>query len=268
MELDIAGIGVWSERFPGWPSLLQHLQSGEDAHDDLAPPAPFATRIPDRERRRAPLHVKIAVEVAQQAVDASGFDPASLPTVFTSGMGDVKTTDLICRALAAPQKIISPTHFHNSVHNASSGYWSIAAACHERSNAVSGFRHSFAVALLEAAILCKTEGKPVMLIACDIGTEPPLDAICPIAGPFGIALVLAPVGASGHAGIQVSLQPSTCDRAEHSGLADRVGVAGNPAATALELLEQLATGENSKSLAMPVGSGTQLLVGIVKVKEQ
>jgi hypothetical protein len=268
MELVIAGIGTWSERFPSWPGLLRYLRSGEDAQDHAAPPGPFAARIPDRERRRAPLHVKIAVEVAQQAVDASGLDPASLPSVFTSGMGDVKTTDLICRALAAPQKIISPTHFHNSVHNASSGYWSIAAGCHERSNAVSGFRHSFAVALLEAAVLCESENRPVMLVACDIGTEPPLDAICPIAGPFGVALVLAPPGAPGDARIRVSLEPSGREGAAESDLADRLGRAGNPAARALELLKRLATGEASRPLAMPTGSGTQVLVKVLQQEEQ
>lgn len=268
MDLVIAGIGTWSERFRDWPSLLHHLRSGEDVQDDAPQPGPFAARIPDRERRRAPLHVKIAVEVAQQAVDASGLDPAGLPSVFTSGMGDVKTTDLICRALAAPRKIMSPTHFHNSVHNASSGYWSIAAACRERSNAVSGFRHSFAVALLEAATLCKADGKPVMLVACDIDTAAPLDAICPIAGAFGVALVLAPAGAPGHARIHVSLQPSACDSAVQNDLADRLGLSGNPAAAALELFEQLASGETSRPLAMPIGSGTQLQVKIVQGKEQ
>lgn len=261
MDLAIAGIGTWSEHFPSWPALRGHLR-GEDALEHGAPSGPFAGRIPDRERRRAPLHVKIAVEVAQQAVDASGLDPASLPSVFTSGMADVKTTDIICRALAAPQKAISPTHFHNSVHNASSGYWSIAAACHERSNSVSGFRHSFGIALLEAAVLCQTERKPIMLVACDIGTEPPLDAICPIAGPFGVALVLAPGGTDGVGQIRLSLEPSTGDDREESGLASRLGLAGNPAARSLDLLARLATRDESPALAMAVGSGTALLAEI------
>jgi hypothetical protein len=268
MELVIAGIGSWSERFPSWPALLRYLRAGADMPDDVVPPGPFAERIPDRERRRAPLHVKIAVEVAQQAVDASGFDPASLPSVFTSGMGDVKTTDLICRALAAPQKIISPTHFHNSVHNASSGYWSIAAACHERSNSVSGFRHSFGIALLEAAVLCQTEGRPTMLVACDIGTERPLDAICPIAGPFGVALVLGPSGTAGHARMEISLEPASGGDDEESDLATRLGLAGNPAARALDLLARLATGATARPLAMPIGSGTRLLVKVLQEQEQ
>lgn len=260
MELVIAGIGSWSERFPSWPALLSHLRTGANLPDDAVRPGPLAERIPDRERRRAPLHVKIAVEVAQQAVDASGLDPASLPSVFTSGMGDVKTTDLICRALAVPQKIISPTHFHNSVHNASSGYWSIAATCHERSNSVSGFRHSFGVALLEAAVLCQTDDKPILLVACDIGTEPPLDAICPIAGPFGVALVLSPAGTDGHARIEISLQPASLDDDRESEIVTRLGLDGNPAARVLDLLAHLAMRETARSLAMPIGSGTQLMV--------
>jgi hypothetical protein len=104
-------------------------------------------------------------------------------------------------------------------------------------------------------------------VAGDIGTEPPLDAICPIAGPFGVALVLAPAGAPGLAGMQLALRPSAGEAARQSDLADRLGVAGNPAAAALDLLEQLATGETSKPLSMPIGSGTRLEVKIVQDKE-
>ena len=48
-------------------------------------------------------------------------------TVFTSASGDPETCHALCEALASPERLVSPTRFTNSVHNAPAGYWHIAA---------------------------------------------------------------------------------------------------------------------------------------------
>ena len=47
---------------------------------------------------------------------------------------------------------VSPTRFHNSVHNAAAGYWTIGAGAMQPATAISAFDASFAQGLLEAMV--------------------------------------------------------------------------------------------------------------------
>jgi hypothetical protein len=98
----------------------------------------------------------------------------------------------MCAALATPERQVSPTRFHNSVHNAAAGYWSIATRCREPSTSLCGYDASFAMGLLEAASQVCVDGCPVALVAYDHPYPEPLNAARPIGGAFGAALVLAP----------------------------------------------------------------------------
>ena len=51
--------------------------------------------------------------------------------MFASTYGDLAITDYMCSTLAKAPMTLSPTRFHNSVHNAAAGYWSIATACRQ-----------------------------------------------------------------------------------------------------------------------------------------
>ncbi|MEJ0008028.1 MAG: beta-ketoacyl synthase chain length factor [Steroidobacteraceae bacterium] len=105
LEVGVAGFAVWNPT-------------------DASRPQP--SLLPPNERRRAPDTVAVALEVAQAACLNAGRDPAQLPTVFASTYGDLAITDYMCSTLARAPLTLSPTRFHNSVHNAASGYWSIA----------------------------------------------------------------------------------------------------------------------------------------------
>ena len=263
VELEVVGVGAWCERAASWHALAGNLRRDQLDSDEPSPNAHFAELIPARERRRAPLHVKIAVEVAGQAVSAAGVDAANVPSVFASGMADVKTTDTICRALAQQSKIVSPTNFHNSVHNAASGYWSIAATCREKSSAVSGFKHSAGTALLEAAVLCVTEMVPVLLVCSDIATEPPLDAICPVGGAFAAALVLRSPIRCGRPDLRLDVRSGCEHDAVDRGDALALGVAGNPSAAILPLLKRLA-GNGPGQVNLNLGQNSSLVVEVLR----
>ena len=101
------------------------------------------------ERRRAPVTVLLALEVASAAVAASGHAAATLASVFTSAHGDLPITDTLCRTLAEQPLALSPTRFHHSVHNAASGSWAMASGSHAASTALAAGGHSFAAGLLE-----------------------------------------------------------------------------------------------------------------------
>ena len=89
--------------------------------------------------------------VGMEAVAHAGRDPAGVATVFTSSSGDPDTIHQILETLASDQRELSPTRFHNSVHNAPAGYWSIATQSREPSTSLSHDDESFQAGLLEAA---------------------------------------------------------------------------------------------------------------------
>ena len=126
-NIGIAGFGVWARGLEGTEEFLAAYKTGFSAltKSDFVNPKPSS--IPPKERRRAGLMINLAVEVAHQACDYAGVDKALVPSVFASAMGDTAITDYMCRKLVQPEKLLSPTKFHNSVHNAPSGYWTISA---------------------------------------------------------------------------------------------------------------------------------------------
>src|SRR6478736_7397664 len=162
--LYIEGIAFWAPTLPGWAAARAAFR-GEA--EPLATPAkrPAPEILAPAERRRAPDTVALALEVAAAAVRESGLDAATLPSIFTSAHGDLAVNDYMCTTLASQPTLISPTKFHNSVHNAAAGYWTIATGCHEASSALSAFDARFAAGLLEAATQCAADDRPVLLVA-------------------------------------------------------------------------------------------------------
>jgi hypothetical protein len=153
---------------------------------------PAPTLLGANERRRAPASVLMALHVAEQAVAQSGIDATSLASVFTSAHGDLAIVDALCSTLAADPQLLSPTRFHHSVHNAPSGYWAIAAASRAPSSALAAYRGSFAAGLMEAAVQCTADARPVLLVACDTHARGALASVNTSRGLLALALVLSP----------------------------------------------------------------------------
>ncbi len=187
LRVYVEGIGLWSPQMADF-AALQTLLSGSTPE----PPAarPTAATLPPNERRRAPESVLLAVEVAGQAVTMSGRDPAALACVFASSHGDQPVTDYMCATLAQAPLQVSPTRFHNSVHNAPAGYWTISAHCHAASCAMSAQVGSFAAGLLEAAIHAHAEQTPVLFAAYDNAVRGPLADVVQGSDSFSTAMVL------------------------------------------------------------------------------
>jgi hypothetical protein len=236
MQLHVEGIGLWSPQFADFAALRARLNG--DA--PVAPAAPTAALLPANERRRAPESVRLAVEVAGQALAMSGRDPATLACVFASAHGDQAITDAICSTLARAPAELSPTRFHHSVHNAPAGYWTIATGCRAPSSAVCAGARSFAAALLEASAQALAEQRPVLLACSDIAGHGPLLEMTGCDRAFGCALLLAPeAGATTLARLRLELPADHASSTPPPAtLAD--AAVGNPAAAALPLLALLA----------------------------
>jgi beta-ketoacyl synthase-like protein len=191
LTVHVDGIGIWAPGIAGWPSLQRMLVSGSIAAADAnAKPAPAI--LPPTERRRAPEPVLIASEAAGQAAAMAGCDPSTLPCVFASTHGDLAITDTMCATLAADPRELSPTRFHNSVHNAPAGYWTVAAHCNAAATAISAGAATFAAGLVEAAMEVAADGRAVLLAAYDITAQGPLAEVAPSGIPFAAAFVLSP----------------------------------------------------------------------------
>ncbi|CAM2146955.1 3-oxoacyl-ACP synthase [Pararobbsia alpina] len=186
----IEAIGVRGPGLADWPATAAVLRGDTPyAHAPTELPAP--ERLPSAERRRAVPVVRIAFAAAEQATrDRDDF--ATLPTVFSSSGGDGPNYHAICETLASDDKKISPTRFHNSVHNAPSGYWSIATRDMASSNVLCAHDASFGAGLLDALSQNLCDGVPVMLVAYESDYPEPLRAVRPIPAAFGVALILSP----------------------------------------------------------------------------
>ena len=103
--------------------------------------------------------------------------------------GDI--THQLCEVLAGSREI-SPTQFHNSVHNAPSGYYSIAMKAKLGATSVCRGPWTFAAGLLGAAVQALCDDVPVLFVCYDSPLPAPLSELMPVAEATVIALVIAP----------------------------------------------------------------------------
>lgn len=191
MRLFIEGVGLLGPGLDGWTTSRTVL-TGTAPYLFAPTNLRASDMLPAAERRRAGVPVKLALAVGQEAFIQAGRDAKTAATIFTSSGGDNDNVHAINGVLAAAPREVSPTRFHNSVHNAAAGYWCIAAESHESSTSLCAYDSSFAVGLLESATQVSVDDAVVALIAYDHSYPEPMHAVRPIAAAFGMALILTP----------------------------------------------------------------------------
>ena len=268
--LAIESVGILAPGLVGWIAS-EPVLAGQRPYIAVPMPAAIATLLPANERRRTTATVKLALQVAQEAVDqvaltpnpspACGRGESSVRTVFASSGGDSEVLDKICVALTQPDRPVSPTHFHHSVHNTPAGYWAIATGCTQPSLSLSAYDGSFVAGLLEAAALAWADDARVLLVAHDLPLLFPLAERRTILAPFGVALLLNPAATERRLAV-LRLGPSmteSADRLDDAGL-ERLRT-GNPAARCLPLLCAIARRVAGR-VALPVGDDVVLSVEV------
>ncbi len=246
----VLGIGVYGPGLVDWPAARDVL-SGAMPYvraDNAAPPSGL---LPAAERRRATPSTRIALTAAQQALSHAGLDPSAVQAVFGSSSGNPDIIHGICAMLAAGDYQISPTKFHNSVHNAASGYYSIAVASHRAVTSLCALDGTATAALLEAAVQAIAEQSPVLMVCYDLPYPFPLSEVRPTIDSWALALVLAPPGAAsavGHLGltdVADSAEGEPADTALAEPALESVRI-GNPTARMLPLFAALARPQRSE----------------------
>jgi len=237
-------IGLCGPGMPSWAASQAQLAG--TAPVALAPTVlPAAEALPPAERRRVGVPIKLSMAIGFEAAHHAGVDPAQLSTVFSSTGGDCDNCHAILETLASDDRQISPTRFHNSVHNAPSGYWSIATSCRAPSTSLCALDATFGAGLLEAATQALASGQPCLLLAYDTAYPEPIYALRPIPYPFGISLLLRPQRSPASlACLHIELgadAPTQCADTTLENLRQHI-----PAARVLPLLQLLARGETGR----------------------
>jgi len=261
LSATIAGVAVWGPGLEGWEQARDIL-AGERpyVHAESPPPAPAI--LSPTERRRTGTAVRLALVAAQQATEMAGLLPDTMRSVFGSANGDGAVVHAILDSLSSGERAVSPTQFHNSVHNAAAGYWTIATGSATAATCLGCHDATFAAALLKAMAEVATEQQPVLLCVYDTPLPPPLAGKRPTQASFAAAFVLLPPGeAAGMAVLDVNYcaEPVPAEADWPLNPALRPLARNNPAARALRLLEALARG-------IPDSSAAELLQGRIDLR--
>ena len=254
----IVAIGAWGQEFRNWQDLQNLLADKEWQDDGSKGPKPEI--IPANERRRAPLPVRLAVESSWQATLESNFKAENLSCVFVSALGDTQLTDYMCRVLAGDTKQLSPTKFHNSVHNAAAGYWTISTGCMKAANSVAGYEESVSLTLLEAIAQINIEQQPTLLTFYDAPVSKVLQDLLKNEYPFAVSMIIVPEQAN-CSGQKISLTVQNTEnnwpKLESKNKMLRDIYESTPTARILSLLEKYAQGQKA-NLSMPLSQMTSL----------
>lgn len=235
LSATLEGIGFWCNGLPSWRAACDYARSG--VLPETAPAKPSPQLLPPNERRRAPDTVAVALEVAMAACIAAGRDPQALPSVFASTHGELAITDYMAATLTADPRSISPTRFHNSVHNAAAGYWTIGTGCMAPATAITSLDASFAQGLIEALAQLAAGEEAVLLTAYDSAATGPLKTMWDSHGLLGGAMVLSNAARPGALRLRATLDAGEAPAS--AGPLARMA-AGNAMAPMLPLFDALA----------------------------
>lgn len=250
----VHGVGLAAPGLPDWQAAQAILR---DQSQYL--PQPLAGHqiklLPRNEARRAGASTRLAFQAAEQA--CAGIDPATLArlaSVFASSAADTSIAEKICADLVVSPRSVSPTQFHNSVHNAAAGYWGIATGSNAPANSLSAGIHSFAAGLMEAWTMLAESTESVLLVCFDTEGSSMLSAARPsIHASCAMALLLSRNPDCASAQLQglslVEAPPTRMENPELEGFRQR-----NPAARSLPLLRALA-GEETCDVVLEATHG-------------
>ena len=242
MHAYVAGVSVWGPGLPGW-AASRAILAGEQPWQETPLATPVPAILSPTERRRTGPMVRLALAAAAEASTMAGFAPGGVRSVFGTGNGDSTVVHAILSELCGAEPMVSPTQFHNSVHNAAAGYWSIGTSSVEPASCVGGHDATFAATLMMAMAEIAAEQVPLLLCVYDLPMPAALNLKRPIAMPFGVALALRPAHAPGSlACLDARYTASPADPATTTPRQPWLQALthGNPAARALRLMEALA----------------------------
>lgn len=263
MILYITGIGIVAPGLTDWEEASAVLR-GDRPYTRIPLGRLSPAILPPNERRRATMPTRLALEASRQVLEVSKTDPEQLSSVFASSDGDLALVDAMCTSICREPPSVSPTIFHNSVHNAVAGYWSIAFGCMAASTSIAAWDGTFAAGLVESAAQLATDANELLLVAYDVPVSGKLDSHRHFCAPFACALALSNTDMTAPiASLQISIESAVQDTALPSELGTALDSLrlGNPAARSLSLFHAIATRRHGQ-LYLPYLADTSLCIRV------
>ena len=180
----VRGIGFWTT---GYPNLTAWMEKRPEPEAKK----PEASLLQGPLSRRATPLTRMSVEVMQQAVEMGKADAASTPSVWATAHGEHSTAIGLLGMMLKGEGKLSPTKFHNSVHNTPSGYASIAAKNRSPSTTLTGGAELVASAFCEAGAMVSALNRDVVLVLGDEPLMVPFDSP-DSARPLATSFLLSP----------------------------------------------------------------------------
>jgi hypothetical protein len=185
----VESVAVLGPGLPDWSKAVTVLRdpstyvAGDVLVDSSAPGAA-------NERRRATPTIRLALQVLDQLARRSSLDLSRSVSVFATSWGDLQVIENMLTALATPGIPVSPVQFHNMVHNAPAGYWSIGTGGRYSSTSVTAGEVTFVAGLIDALVSVRTRQENVLYACYDYPGPALVDRYLPIGAPFAVAMAL------------------------------------------------------------------------------
>lgn len=227
-ELYVRSVGLWS---PGYANAPAWCTGDVDA----AVEAPAANFLRGPLRRRATAQTRAAVEVLGQVVAEAGWDSSKIATIWGTAHGEHATSIAMFEWMARGEGRLSPTQFHNSVHNTAGGYASISQKNTTTSTTLTGAGELVVSGFVEALGLLRAGCEHVALVFFDEPLKVPfsvpgMDATLAL----GFGLTSQAEGSVAKLGV--------LQRESWKGVRPAVHFSGMHVAAALPLLEHVVSG--------------------------
>lgn len=179
----LRGLGLWT---PGFATPEAWCRGERDADAQIA----AAEMLEGPLRRRASELTRASVEVFGQAVRSANVDPATVATIWATAHGEHGTAIKLLKMMLRGDGKVSPTHFHNSVHNTSSAYASIAGGNATGSTTLTGGPELVSSALLEAFCQIDAGQREVIVVLGDEPLHAPFER-ADMQAPLAVAFCLS-----------------------------------------------------------------------------
>lgn len=260
IRIPIGGIGVRAPGIENWKELTENAEYVIPTTPITDQPKGLGQCLPATERRRATPVTRLALDLAMEAVGDRNTD--DLSAVFCSSGGEVTVVHQIFSMLAEGDTALSPTAFHNSVHNAAAGYWSIASGSPYAADSLCAFDDSFGAGLAECCLRYAEGQRNLLLVTYDIPPPHPISLHREIHNAVGGSLLL---GANNTQPLAwLNLRYEACPHLESPPLSQSAQVERlptHPGSVMMALLKTIAQKELSHH-AIPAGFGGMLHVKV------
>lgn len=219
------------------------------------------TLINGRALRRLSPQTLLAIAVAEQMYRALDDNAA---WVFSSAYSEGETLKVILESLCRDDLAVRPLRFQNSVHNAASGQWTIAAQITKPVTSICGGDATAVSGLLKAILQARLEDRSVGFVSFDMPLPFPLETSHRITLPAGIGLAVSPkLTVKSFARMTVSFE--TCDISPVSTVYGTLALeTGNPVFKLLPLFERL-TGLVSGRVALDMNGAVKLCLEVERL---